>query len=492
MKVQSLAVMAIIVCSSIVPATAQYDGAASVPDQYASGFQSITADDSKAMLTTLVSEEFSGRGTGQEGYIKAAKWVAENLETFGFQPAGPNGSWFQNVPFVRVGIRPEQTWIKAGDKQLAPGSTFGIARYVGTTELQLPVSLVVVQRESPEVTDGQFAGQLLLVRSSRSLRPDDPLIVQGKPSCVIVVQEESRIRTESVSRLEESPVATPTVVINPEAAAAIATHCGFDGTLLTGDQLAENLVLSSSATVQVKLTVDRESIDVPNVVGWYPGFDDAVRNEYVAIGAHLDHLGVQRDQVFPGADDNGSGSTAILQIAKAIGQSETKPRRSVLFIAFCAEERGLLGSKFYAENPVKPLEDMVCMLNIDMIGRNEETADEPASENENTIHLVGSQMLSDEMHETVMEANKYVNFVFEYDEEKRVAMRSDQASFAAKGIPVTFLFGGFNPHYHKTTDTLDGINFGKIANAARLNFLTLMMAAEHGHFAKKSTEAAAE
>ncbi len=136
---------------------------------------------------------------------------------------------------------------------------------------------------------------------------------------------------------------------------------------------------------------------------------------------------------------------------------------------------------------MKPLEDMICMLNIDMIGRNEETAEEPAADNENTIHLIGSKQISEQLHNLVMEANQHVGFVFEYDEE-RVYTRSDHASFAARGVPVTFLFGGFNPHYHKTTDTLDGINFGKIANAARLNYLTLMLVAEHGPLPRNPTE----
>ena len=481
----TMVLLSLALCTVPTRAFSQYDGAAALPDQYTAGFNSITVDDSRALLTKLAGDDFLGRGTGQEGFLKAAKWVADNLDSYGFEPAGPNGSWFQNVPFVRIAVNAEHTAIKVGDTQLATGDVFGISQYVGSFHQELPVTLAAVTRERPEITEGQFEGQLLLVRASGSFRSDDPLVINGKPACVVVVVDESRIRTESVSRLEESPVTTPTIQLNQTAAATIARKCGIDGDLVSGDAPADNLIVASTMKVDVQLTVERESIDVPNVVAWYPGADESVNKEYVAIGAHLDHLGVQRDKLFPGADDNASGSAAILQIAKALHESETKPRRSVLFMAFCAEERGLLGSKYYCENPVKPLEDMVCMLNIDMIGRNEETDSEPASENENTIHLIGSKQIAEGLHDTVMEANKYINFVFEYDEE-RVYQRSDHASFAARGVPVTFLFGGFNPHYHKTTDTLEGINFGKIANAARLNFLTLMMAAENGHFERKS------
>lgn len=148
-----------------------------------------------------------------------------------------------------------------------------------------------------------------------------------------------------------------------------------------------------------------------------------------------------------------------------------------------------LGHAVVAQNRRTVYEDgtaamygVICMLNIDMIGRNEESASEPASENMNTIHLVGSKDHSMPFHEVTEEANKSVGFVFEYDEEDRVDGRSDHASFSEKGIPVTFLFGGFSPYYHKPTDTMDGINFSKIANAARLDYLVLMMASEHGRF----------
>ncbi|MCA9034227.1 MAG: M28 family peptidase [Planctomycetaceae bacterium] len=471
-------------------ALAQYDGATSVPEKYVTGFQSITEGDSRELLTRLIAEDFSGRGTGQEGYLNAARWVAGNLEAWGFQPAGPDGSWYQNVPFIRVSVDAEKTALRLGDEILSDGDQFGIAHFVGTFDKQLPVTFAAIpnSRKQPEIKEGQFAGQLLVIRGR--LEGNEAFLSRGNPECVLIAVDEARIRTESVSRLEQTPLPTPAAKISLTAASKLAERCGVQGELFTGESPDQPIFVASSVVAHASVSVVRESMDVPNVVGWYPGSDETVNDEYIGIGAHLDHLGVQRDQVFPGADDNGSGSAAILQMAKAIHLGDTKPRRSVLFMAFCAEERGLLGSKFYCENPVRPLDKMICMLNIDMIGRNEETADEAASENENTIHLVGSQLASEEMHETVMDANKYVNFVFEYDEEKRVAMRSDQASFAAKGVPVTFLFGGFNPHYHKTTDTLDGINFGKIANAARLNYLTLMFASEHGHFKKKPAVAA--
>jgi Zn-dependent M28 family amino/carboxypeptidase len=326
-------------------------------------------------------------------------------------------------------------------------------------------------------------GRLLIIQAEGRISWNDDFILKSRPACVLIVADEARVRNEAVNQSEQTPSTIPVAMVTAAAANQLAGKCGLNASFFGDATPVRNLFVTSSQTIKSKLVIEREAIDVPNVVGWYPGSDETLRQEYICVGAHLDHLGVQRGELFPGADDNGSGSAAILQVAKAIHTNPIKPKRSVLLMAFCAEERGLLGSKHFVAHPLKPLSDIICMLNIDMIGRNEESSSEPASENANTIHLVGSKDHSAELHAMVETANKSVGFVFEYDEENRVDGRSDHASFSEKGIPVTFLFGGFNPHYHKTTDTMDGINYSKIANAARLDYLVLMMAAEHGRFA---------
>jgi hypothetical protein len=424
----------------------------------------------------------AGRGTGQEGYLKAARWFASQLESYGFQPGGTDGSWFQNVPFIKLATVVDKCGFQAGDAVGIPGKSLGISSFAGTFEATIPVTFATVLSERPEIAERAYEGQLLVILAANRIDADDEFIQRTKPACVLVVADEGRVRNEAVNQSEQTPSPIPVAMVPRTAANALAAQCGVHAAFFGEGNPASNRLVSSSQPVQCRLTIEREAIDVPNVVGWYPGADESVRHEYVCIGAHLDHLGQQRGELFPGADDNGSGSAAVLQIAKAIHVNPVKPRRSVLLMAFCAEERGLLGSKHYVANPLKPLKDMICMLNIDMIGRNEESSSEPASENENTIHLVGSQDHSAQLHELVQQANQSVGFVFEYDEEHRVDGRSDHASFSEKGIPVTFLFGGFNPHYHKPTDTMDGINFSKIANAARLDYLVLMMAAEHGRF----------
>jgi hypothetical protein len=468
-------------------AMAQYDGATEVPARFREGFESITEKDSESLLSVLASSDFAGRGTGQEGFMKAAQWFSKRLAERGFQPAADDGSWFQFLPFNRTEIVAESTHLSLDKTAVLSGNDFGVENYFGKFDGKLPVTFARVTKKRPELEDGAFAGRLLVVRSATRINANDVLIVKGRPACVFIVDRDSRVRSQSVSQLERTPGAVPLAKLGVTMANKLATACEISGEFFAEKNPEKNQLMTSSSEVDVHLTVEHESIDVPNVVGWYPGSDESLRHEHVCIGAHLDHLGLQQGSVYPGADDNGSGSTSILQIASAIHTNAQKPQRSVLLMAFCAEERGLLGSKHYAANPLRPLKDMVCMLNIDMIGRNEESDKEPASENENTIHLVGSKKISNQLHELTLTANKHVNFVFEYDQEG-VYNRSDHASFAKKGVPITFLFGGFTPHYHKPTDTLEGINFSKIANCARLDYLTLMLAAEHGHFEKNADE----
>lgn len=477
-------IVAVSCCGTV---SAQYKGAVPPPEKFAPGFQSITEADSEELLKVIAGEEFAGRGTGQEGYLKATRFVAEQLEASGFQPGGPEGSWFQPLAFIRADVKTDKSGFQAGEESLVKGDELGVSSYFGDFEGTQPLTFVKATSRPPQIDQGQMTGRILVIQSLSRIRPGNQFVEKSGADAVVVVTRASRVRTQTVFQQETTAGSTPMITMSPATANKLAAACGLSDAFFADTAPKSNLMVSSSAELTCRLSVSRESVDVPNVIGWYPGSDESLRHEHVCIGAHLDHLGVQQDKVYPGADDNGSGSTSILQIARAIHANPVKPKRSILLIAFCAEERGLLGSRFYAANPTHPISDMVCMLNIDMIGRNEEGPNETAEDNINTIHLVGSKRISMDLHDLTMEANKCVNFVFEYDQEG-VYTRSDHANFARQGVPITFLFGGFTPRYHQPSDTLEGINFEKIANCARLNYLTLMMAAEHGHFEKNGED----
>jgi Zn-dependent M28 family amino/carboxypeptidase len=278
------------------------------------------------------------------------------------------------------------------------------------------------------------------------------------------------------------------MVVSEPAAARLAASVGAAAETVKPREQEGLTVEETDVELTVEYKLSEQPLPSPNVVAWFEGCDPKLKHEHIIIGAHLDHLGLRRGEVYPGADDNASGTTAILQIAQAIKMNPEKPRRSVLFMAFAAEELGLAGSRHYCEHPLKPLDNLICMLNLDMVGRNEENKKETAEENEDTMHLVGSKKTAIGLHETMLEANRYVNFKLEFDQEKAVFHRSDHLSFHRKGIPVAFIFCGFTPRYHRPTDSLEGIQYSKITAAARWGYLALMLAADHGHYQRQTEE----
>ncbi|MDB2675625.1 M28 family metallopeptidase [Flavobacteriales bacterium] len=212
-----------------------------------------------------------------------------------------------------------------------------------------------------------------------------------------------------------------------------------------------------------------------NIIGFIEGSD--LKDEIVVITAHYDHLGVKEDTlIYNGADDNGSGTSAIMEIAQAFMLAKKEgngPRRSVLIMPVSGEEKGLLGSKYYTDNPIYPLENTIANLNVDMIGRIDKNHDNP-----DYVYLIGSDRLSSELHQISEDINKqYFNFELDYtfnaeDDPNRYYYRSDHYNFAKNNIPVIFYFNGIHEDYHKPTDTVEKINFEKIQKISRYIFLT--------------------
>ena len=211
-----------------------------------------------------------------------------------------------------------------------------------------------------------------------------------------------------------------------------------------------------------------------NVLGFIEGTD--LKEELIIITAHYDHLGKHEDKIFNGADDDGSGTVATLEIAEAFMSAKKEgngPRRSVLIMPVSGEEKGLLGSKYYTDHPIFPLENTVANLNIDMIGRIGDFKDNP-----NYVYLIGADRLSQDLHDINEQVNKQhigleLDYTFnEEDDPNRYYYRSDHYNFAKNNIPVIFYFNGIHEDYHKVTDTVEKIDFQKIETITRLVFLT--------------------
>ncbi|MCB8932024.1 MAG: M28 family peptidase [Fimbriimonadaceae bacterium] len=467
-------------------ATAQYPGSTPPPEAYKKGFDSIRPADGHTWLSYLAGPECDGRGSGQPGYQKAAEFMAARFKEFGLQPLGDNGTYFQNIPFSRSRVDDEACSLALGSTVLKGGKDIGFTGLSADAESKGAVVFVRADSAAAKLADpAVLEGKIVILSADNIGNELRRQLFQGSPAAVLTVSDSVSASGWSVRRGSGRAGRGGSSVrgsITQSAARRLAEGAGIDPAFLdaaSGDTAA----VRTAGEASLEAKVQSEEIMVPNVVGMLEGSDPNLRAQHVGMGAHLDHLGNQNGVIYYGADDDGSGSTALLQVIKAFSINPVKPRRSIVFMAFCGEEMGLIGSRFYSENPKLPLENMVCELQMDMVGRNSDGAQngdrnrmDKAEENVDTIRLVGSKRISMQLHNLILEANQHVNFRFKYDAED-VYTRSDHYSFASKGIPIAFTFSGFHPDYHRPTDTIEKINFDKIANTARLFYLTAFEAA---------------
>ena len=224
------------------------------------------------------------------------------------------------------------------------------------------------------------------------------------------------------------------------------------------------------------LNIRGKNVKTENVVAIITGSENP--EEYIVISAHLDHVGQKNGQIYNGADDDGSGNVAMLEIAEAFQiavKENNRPKRSIIFLHVTGEEKGLLGSRYYTENPLYPLKETIVNLNIDMIGRLDPKR---VDKDPNYIYLIGSDKLSNELHEVSELVNsKYTNLILDYtfnaeNDPNRFYYRSDHYNFAKNGIPVIFYFNGTHEDYHQPTDTADKINYDILQKRAKLIFHT--------------------
>jgi Zn-dependent M28 family amino/carboxypeptidase len=247
----------------------------------------------------------------------------------------------------------------------------------------------------------------------------------------------------------------------------------------TEDYFQKFLVDFQSRQVTRPDNINQDNIDwvkTENVAAIIEG--STYPNEYIVLTAHLDHVGIENGEIFNGADDDGSGSMALLEIAEAFKLAEldgNRPKRSIVILHVSAEEKGLLGSKYYTDNPLYPLDETITNLNVDMIGRTDPTRN---SNNDEYIYLIGTDRLSTMLHETSEKVNyKTVNLELDYrfnawDDPNRFYERSDHWHFAKNNIPVIFYFSGTHEDYHQPTDTAEKIRYELLTKRTRLIFHT--------------------
>jgi hypothetical protein len=463
---------------------AQFPGATvePVPSGWRKGFEAIKIEDAKSWLGVLAGSEFEGRGSGQPGFMKAAEFMAARMKEFGLKPGGDNGTYFHDVPWVEGLIEAGST-ISVGAMKLEVGEKMTLNSAPKTGQTSLKVILLSASGSAAKLDAGMagsLKGKLVFANLFAVGRDFRRQLAASGAAGVIEVSE--LITAPRNFRSFGQPVNIRGRV-HPDQVEGLQKELGISFAKVE-DGEAKFELADKSAVLDIKGDIDMKM--VPNVVGILEGSDPVLKSEFVGIGAHLDHLGYEmingQKVVYPGADDDGSGCTALIGAMKAFQTNPEKPKRSIVFMAFTGEEMGLIGSSYLVNNPPFDLTKMVCLLQMDMVGRdadgeqNGTSQVEKAEENRDTMRLVGIDKHSTEFKELVLDTNKYIGFRFKFDRDD-VYTRSDHYVFAAKGIPVSFSFVGFHPDYHRPTDTIEKINFVKVTNTAKFNYLLAFRAA---------------
>ncbi|MCK0131067.1 M28 family metallopeptidase [Flavobacteriaceae bacterium F08102] len=464
---------------------------------------SITSANLKEMLYVYASDEFEGRETGTPGQKKAVNYIKKHYVDLGIPAALGGDNYFQKVALETQG-EPDVTF-KIGDIEYAMGDDF--VPYRCTTGTATSNELVYV---GYGIEDGNYnsykgvdvAGKIVVIKGGEPKKKDGTYVISG--SSERSKWSNNRQQMALKSQLADAKGAAAVLFYDPEfykLAAPQLTNFRGRISLKTGDAkkeikkmnffmintkvadaiMPDLLNKDKSVTIKMPASISYVSgmrdVDSENVVAFIKGSEKP--DEYIVISSHLDHIGINNDgQINNGADDDGSGSVALLEIAKAFklaADNGQGPKRSVVFLHVTGEEKGLLGSKYYTDyDPIFPLANTVANLNIDMIGR----IDPKREGNRNYIYLIGSDKLSTELHNLSEEVNKkYTNIELDYtyndeNDPNRFYYRSDHYNFAKNNIPIIFYFNGTHDDYHQPTDTPDKIEYDLLENRTKLVFYT--------------------
>jgi hypothetical protein len=494
------------------------------------GYESITANDLSSHLHFLASPELEGRETTFRGQKVAARYIASMFQKSGLKPIGDNGTYFQKFDLEVTRIS-EQTQIvlrsAKGQKKFSVRKDFltnsirdtSISTrvvFVGSTDGQIDKkaeemirgSIVITLPGSRQETGEGTPTQLRRLLPSRAF--------EGSVATFVVLEESGPLSLASLehsfsSALDKGMMRLPgtedrrgsrtnhTYYVSPELAveafAAAGKNFDFERQRAKEETSFSPLVLDG-LTVQLDAKVIREMKPTENVVGMIEGDDPILKNEVVVFTAHYDHIGIGSDgAIYYGADDDGSGTSAVLELAEAFATNPVKPKRSLIFLAVTGEEKGLLGSAYYTQNPIVPLEKTVANLNTDMIGRVDRKYQ--TLNNPNYVYVIGSDKISTELDSLLRVANSASeNLLLDYtyndeNDPNQFYRRSDHYNFARNGIPVIFFFTGLHEDYHRPTDTVDKILFDRTAKITRLMYLTGWKVANFSRSLRKNAGAAA-
>jgi hypothetical protein len=453
----------------------------------------ISAGDLKNHLFIVAGPDMEGRDTPSEGLKKAASYIENHFKKLGLVPIAPNGYQqpysLYTDSIVSSTLSVNGRVFEAGNDFMMPTNNYtfsvnaaevvfagyGLSDSTRNDYKNLDVrgKIVMIMSGTPPGTGGGGTMRRNFINKQA---------IAAQYGALAVVQVQSNISPQMRATggrpyLDLFRKSTPPnlCIIKPEVAQAIS-NLSFQALTEEANSGRTGLVFPTQLALSMNKKVN--SVETANVLGVLEGTD--LKDEYVMITAHYDHVGKSGETIYYGADDDGSGTVSVLELAEAFAEAKKAgagPRRSIIFMTVSGEEKGLWGSAYYANNPILPLESTVCDLNIDMVGRiGSEYQNSPDSAN--YVYVIGDDKLSSALRPISEAANNtYTKMKLDYkyndpNDPNRFYYRSDHYNFAEKGVPIIFYFNGTHADYHRPTDTPDKINYPLMAKRAQLIFAT--------------------
>lgn len=472
----------------------------------------ITPADMKKHLYIIASKEMGGRDTPSPGLEKAADYIENHFRALGLKP-GNNGSFRQHYPLFRDSMVSASMAINGSPLELNKEFQPQLNNYTATMRFSEVVFAgygIVDGDKRDDYINLNVAGKLVMIMDGAptDYKPSQQgfanpagtfgklTSAMNKGAVAVLIIYSNYPRQTMNTRGNWTPngfKATQLPLAFTVSTKAAERIMGEDG-LKIGDKLKAGIYMPKTYPAQVELAYSKTLVEtkVSNVLALLEGTDK--KDEYVVLTSHYDHVGQRNDTtIYYGADDDGSGTTGILELAQAFVEAKKSgngPRRSILFMTVSGEEKGLWGSEYYANNPVYPLEKTTVDLNIDMIGR---TGSEYQKDKDSTnyIYIIGDDKLSTDLTTITDQVNNtYTNLKLDRkyndpNDPNRFYFRSDHYNFAEKGVPIIFYFNGTHADYHRPTDTPDKINYEMMAKRTKLVFHTAWEMANRNEMLKR-------
>jgi len=452
----------------------------------------VSLTELKENLTIIASDALEGRKTGSRGQKMAAAFIRAHFEEIGLQGPVGNGGYYQNVPLYAV--VPGKSTMNTVTTALVNFKDFV---FLGLTESKGISPVVFVgDGEEASLEKIEVSGKIVLVISEKRISgiPVAELLTKGAKAILICNSSDEATFSAFANRAKKSFDSRRMTLSRPSGSGDLESVVYVSPSAVEKILDAEFSTLKSYASDPKKIKRIRKvkegsinyflrneikQVNSENVLGYLEGSDK--KDELIVVTSHYDHIGKLSegtgDLINNGADDDGSGTVAVLQMAKVFAKAKEEgngPRRSMLFMTVTGEEMGLFGSQYYAENPVFPLSNTVVDLNIDMIGR----TDPEHKGKPDYVYVIGSDKLSQELHqtsETINSTYTQLDFDYTYNDENHptnLYKRSDHWNFAKNGIPIIFYFDGIHEDYHLPSDEVDKIDFELLTKRTKLVFYT--------------------